>query len=99
MVLLGTSDLNGNVGSLVNQFQPAGSFSNSSFFFSSGPFKGLGAVPPFNTAFESTVTAGSFPAGFEVVNSPPPALVNCNIPLRVCLTSDTPHNHPHTVQA
>jgi len=99
MVLLGTSDLNGNVGSLVNQFNPAGSFSNSSFFFSSGPFKGLGAIAPFNTAFETTVTAGSAAVVYEVVNSDPAAIEQGNIPIGVAFISNTAQNIPAPGQA
>jgi len=98
LVLLGTSDLNGNVGSLVNQFNPAGTFSNSSFFFSSGPFKGLGAVSPFNTAFESTVTAGSTAVVYEVVNSDPAAIEQANIPIGVAFISNTAQNIPNPGQ-
>ena len=94
MVLLGTSDLQGNIGSFTNQFQPAGTFSNSSFFFSSGPFKGLGAVPPFNTAFETTVTAGSAAAVYEVVNADPSAVEQGNIPVGVAFISNTAQNIP-----
>jgi len=99
MVLLGTSDLNGNVGSLGNQFNPAGTFSNSSFFFSSGPFKGLGAVSPFNTAFESTVTAGATAVVYEVVNSDPAAIEQGNIPIGVAFISNTAQNIPAPGQA
>ena len=94
MVLLGTSDLQGNIGSFTNQFNPAGSFSNSSFFFSSGPFKGLGAVTPFNSAFETTVTAGSAAAVYEVVNSDPSAVEIGNIPVGVAFVSNTAQNIP-----
>jgi hypothetical protein len=94
LVLVGTSDLQGNVGSFASQFTAAGTFSNSSFFFSSGPFKGLGAVAPFNGAFETTVTAGTAAAVYEVVNSDPAAIEQGNIPIGVAFTSNTAQNLP-----
>jgi len=94
LVLIGSSDLQGNVGAFGNQFTAAGSFSNSSFFFSSGPFKGLGAVSPFNTAFETTVTAGAAGAVYEVVNSDPSAIEQGNIPIGVAFVSNTAQNLP-----
>jgi hypothetical protein len=99
LVLLGTPDLNGSVGSLANQFNPAGSFSNSSFFFSSGPFKGPGAVSPFNTSFETTVTAGAAGVVYEVVNSDPAAVETGNIPIGVAFISNTAQNIPAPGQA
>jgi len=98
LVLLGTSDLNGNVGSLVNQFNPVNNFSNSSFFLNS-PFKGPGAVFPFNTAFETTVTAGSAAVVYEVVNSDPAAIEQANIPIGVAFISNTAQNIPAIGQA
>jgi len=94
IVLLGTSDLQGNIGSFTNQFNSAGTFSNSSFFFSSGPFKGLGAIAPFNSAFETTVTAGSAAAVYEVVNADPSAVEQANIPIGVAFISNTAQNIP-----
>jgi hypothetical protein len=99
LVLIGSSDLNGNVGAFGNQFSAAGSFSNSSFFFSSGPFKGLGAVSPFNLAFETTVTAGASAAVYEVVNSDPAAIETGNIPIGVAFISNTAQNLPNPGQA
>jgi len=100
MVLVGTSDLQGNVGVFANQFQAAGTFSNSSFFFSSGPFKGLGAVTPFNSAYEITTSVpGSFSAVYEVVNSDPSALEQGNIPVGVGYVSNTGQTLPTTGQA
>src|SRR5207302_1070514 len=49
-------------------------FSSGTFFFSSGPFKGLGAVNPFNSAFAISVSGGSAAAVYEVVNSDPAAV-------------------------
>jgi hypothetical protein len=94
LVLLGTSDLQGNVGVFTNGFSSAGSFSNSSFFFSSGPFKGPGAVAPFNNAFETVVTAGAAGAVYEVVNSDPSAIEQANIPMGVAFISNTGQNLP-----
>lgn len=99
MVLLGTSDLQGNIGTFTNAFTPAGSFSNSALFFSSGPFKGLGAIAPFNTAFEVTVTSGAASAVYEVVNSDPSAVEQANIPIGVAFTSNTAQNLPTPGQA
>jgi hypothetical protein len=93
--LIGTSDLQGNVGSFTNQFVPTGSFSNSNLFFSSGPFKGPGAVAPFSNAVEVTgITGGSVAAVYEVVNSDPSAVEQANIPVGVAFTSNTANNLP-----
>jgi len=72
-----------------------GTFSNSSFFFSSGPFKGLGAVSPFFTAVELPVSGGgSATALYEVVNADPHAVEIANIPVGVAFISNTAQNIP-----
>jgi hypothetical protein len=77
-----------------------GTFSNSSFFFSSGPFKGLGAVAPFNVAQELPVSAGgSATALYEVVNADPHAVEIANIPVGVAFISNTAQNIPNPGQS
>jgi len=72
-----------------------GTFSNSSFFFSSGPFKGLGAVSPFNVAVELPVSGGgSATALYEVVNADPHGVEQANIPVGVAFISNTSQNIP-----
>jgi hypothetical protein len=99
LVLLGTSDLNGNAGAFSNQFTQVNNFVNSAAFFASGPFKGLGAVAPFNTAFSLTPVAGTAAAVYEVVNSDPSAVEQANIPVGVSFVSNTPNNLPTPGQA
>jgi len=99
LALLGTSDLQGNIGTFTNSFTGVSPFTNSAFFFSSGPFKGLGAIPPFNTAFQVTSTAGSAAAVYEVVNSDPSAVEIANIPVGVWFISNTAQNLPTPGQA
>jgi len=99
LVLIGTSDLQGNIGTFTNQFSGVNSFSNSAFFFSSGPFKGLGAVTPFFNAFSLTPVAGTAAAVYEVVNSDPSATEQANIPVGVSFVSNTANNLPTPGQA
>jgi hypothetical protein len=87
-----SSDALGNIGTFIPT--PTSTFSNSSFFFSSGPFKGLGAVAPFNGAVEIAVNAGFATAVYEVVNADPSAVEQGNIPIGVAFISNTANNLP-----
>ena len=99
LVLIGTSDLNGNIGAFTNVLSGVNPFINSAAFFSSGPFKGPGAVAPFNTAFSLSPVAGSAAAVYEVVNEDPSATEAANIPVGVSFISNTPNNLPTPGQA
>ncbi|HYL37396.1 MAG TPA: RHS repeat-associated core domain-containing protein [Bryobacteraceae bacterium] len=90
LVLLGTSDLNGNVASFGANLSSAGVFANDPAFF-----KGPGAVAPFNSAFDLTgINSGSAAAVYEVVNSDPAAVETANIPIGVAFVSNTAQNLP-----
>jgi len=92
--LVAATDGSGNVGAGGFATGSGPIFSNSSFFFSSGPFKGLGAVAPFNVGQEITGVGGSFSAVYEVVNADPNAPEQANIPVGVAFISNTAQNIP-----
>jgi len=96
----GSSDANGNLP--VNTF----GFVTPTTFFQNGPdpttgavgggnpFKGPGAVAPFNGAAEITGTGGTIVAVYEVVNEDPSAVEQANIPIGVAFVSNTAQNLP-----
>ncbi len=94
----GSSDLNGNLPSNTNGFAAAtavfaggdGAFGA----FGSNPFKGIGAVTPFNGAAEILGNGGTFVAIYEVVNEDPSAVEQANIPIGVAFISNTAQNIP-----
>jgi len=103
MVLVGTSDLQGNTGVFTNALtatsapgfnSSTGGSNNGVNFFSSNPFKGPGAIAPFNSAFIIAGSAGSAAAVYEVVNSDQSAVEQGNIPIGVFFTSNTAQNLP-----
>ena len=90
-----SSDLSGNLPSNFGGFvSGTTSFSNSSFFFSSGPFKGPGAIPPFNQGAEAGVVGGTAVALYEVVNDDPALQETASIPIGVAFVSNTAQNLP-----
>jgi len=94
-LLGGTSDPQGNFpANTVGFASPTALFSNSSFFFSSGPFKGPGAVAPWNGAVEIVGTGGSVNVVYEVVNADPAAVEQANVPIGVAFISNTAQNLP-----
>jgi hypothetical protein len=74
-------------------------FTNDTTFFGSLPFKGLGAVAPFNSAYTVASTAGAAAAVYEVVNADPSAVEEANIPVGVYYVSNTAQNLPTPGQA
>jgi hypothetical protein len=86
-----SSDASGNIGTFIPTSST--SFSNSGFFVGS-PFKGLGAVAPFNQGVEIGVNAGFATAVYEVVNADPSAVEIANIPVGVAFVSNTAQNLP-----
>jgi len=104
LVLLGTSDLSGNVGAFSNIFTGVNPFVSGSPFFSTSPFRGpgfsAGVVPaPFNSAFSITPTAGTAAAVYEVVNADPSATESASIAVGVSFVSNTANNLPTPGQA
>src|SRR5260370_1449139 len=90
-----SSDLQGNLpGNFGGFVAGTTTFSNSSFFFSSGPFKGPGAITPFNSGAEAGVVGGTSVALYEVVNDDPALIETASIPIGVAFISNTAQNIP-----
>jgi hypothetical protein len=95
----GSVDQQGNLPNPFGFATPTSTFSNSSFFFSSGPFKGPGAVAPFNGAVEIIASGGgTATALYEVVNADPHGVEQANIPIGVAFISNTAQNIPNPGQ-
>jgi hypothetical protein len=99
--LIGTSDLNGNIGSFSNGFGsgPGTTVSGgSSFNFGDTTFisgTGVGSVGgSFLNAVEITFTAPAAAAVYEVINEDPSAIEQAIITVGVAFTSNTPNNLP-----
>lgn len=91
--LLGTTNLNGDVGSFSNGFAPSGfPFLDTGFFGLNHPFQVPGG--PFVSAAEISFTGSTMSAVYEVVNSDPAAIEQANIAVGVAFVSNTPNNLP-----
>jgi hypothetical protein len=88
--LVGTSDLNGNVGTFSNAF-PGGTFFNGGTDFIGTPTVSSGF---FSGASNITFTAPTAAAVYEVINSDPSAIESATIQVGVAFTSNTPNNLP-----
>ena len=94
----GSSDASGNLPANTNGFAAATTTftgGDPAFgAFGSNPFKGIGAVAPFNGAAEIVGTGGTIVAVYEVINEDPSAVEQANIPIGVAFISNTAQNLP-----
>src|SRR5581483_4415721 len=95
--LIGTSDLNGNIGSFNNGFGggPGTTVSGGSTFTGDTSFvSGTNLGGSFADAVELTFTAPTAAAVYEVINEDPSAIEQATIAVGVAFTSNTPNNLP-----
>jgi hypothetical protein len=97
--LIGTSDINGNLGSFSNAFPNVATFSGANPFGLNTPFRVAGGL--FLNYAEITspaLSGGTAAAVYEVGNSDPSAVENANIAVAVAFVANTANNLPATGQ-